>query len=280
MKNEKKKNKAPAQEVYYAPAAPVNRKKLILRLLTVGAVVLALFLGFAIFFRVENVVVSGTEKYTPWAVCEASGIQKGESLLAFGKAQAAGRITQKLRYVKSVRIGITLPNTVNIYVQELEVVYSVQDAQGAWWLMAADGRLVDKTTQEKAAKHTQLKGFTLDRPKAGEQAQAVEPEQNGEEEALVSGKDCLEAALSVLYQLENNEILGDVAEVDVSSVTAIQLWYGNDYQVLLGDQGRMDEKIAMMRSVIQRHREEGGYQSGILDITLTTEPDGVAYTPF
>ena len=133
MINEKKKKRPPqkkapvrqAPEVTYTPPAPINRKKLLIRLATVMAVALALFLGCTVFFRVKDVVVTGTERYTDWSVREASGIEAGESLLAFGKTKAASRIMENLRYVKSVRIGITLPDTVNIHVEELEVVYFI-----------------------------------------------------------------------------------------------------------------------------------------------------------
>ena len=84
----------------------------------------------------------------------------------------------------------------------------------------------------------------------------------------------------VLTQLERSEILGDAASLDVTDPSNIQLWYGDEYQVLLGDPDRMDEKITMMKSVIDQHEQQGGYQSGVLDITLTENPNSVAYTPF
>lgn len=269
-------------EVTYTPPVPINRKKLVIRLATVFAMALALFLGCTVFFRVKDVVVTGTERYTAWSIREASGIEDGESLLAFGKTKAAGRIMEKLRYIKSVRIGITLPDTVNIHVQELDVVYGVQDAQDGWWLISCDGRVVEQTSETKARETTLLKGFRLNEPAAGEDAVAYEPEQTQEGEApvLITEQERLEAVLSVITQLEQNEILGDAASVDATDPSNIQLWYGDDYQVLLGDPDRMDEKIMMMNRVIQQHKQEGGYQSGILDITLTNTPDGVQYTPF
>lgn len=276
-----KKKPQPRQmpEVTYTPPVPINRKKLLLRLATVFAVALALFLGCTVFFRVKDVVVTGTERYTAWTVREASGIEEGESLLAFGKTKAAGRIMEKLRYVRIVRIGVTLPDTVNIHIQELDVVYGVQDAQDGWWLLSCDGKVVEKTNETKARESTVLKGFRLSKPTVGESAVAQEPEAT-ESTVLITDQERLEAALSVITQLERNEILGEAASVDVTDPSNIQLWYQDDYQVLLGDPDRMDEKIMMMTRVIRQHQQEGGYQSGVLDITLTNTPDGVEYTPF
>lgn len=272
-----------APEVVYTPPEPLDRKKLILRLVTVGAVVLALFLGFSIFFRVDQIVVSGTEKYTAWAVREASGIEEGESLLTFGKAKAAGKITEALPYVKSVRIGVTLPGTVNIVIQELDVVYSALDEDGNWWLLSSDGRIVEKTNQTKAQNNTILKGFTLLAPVAGEQAKAVEPEadatdEDGEELVItVSNQERLETALAILTRLEFNEILGEAASLDMTDMGNIVLWYGSQYQVLLGDAGLLEEKIDDMKAAIT---QMGSHQSGILDITYTVEPEGVRCLPF
>ena len=274
----------PAQEVIHTPPEPLNRRKLILRLLTVAAVAVAVFLGFSIFFRVDNIVVSGMEKYTAWAVREASGIEEGESLLSFGKAKAAGRITEELDYIKSVRIGITLPGTVNIYVEELDVVYSAQDQNDRWWLIASDGRIVDEATESAAAKHTTLKGFRLQDPVEGEQAVAVEEEPGATDEAgediiiTITNKERLETALSIVYQLELNEILGKAASVDVTDMGNIELWYGTQYQVKLGDAGLIEQKVATMKRVITDPEMEG-HHSGVLDITFTNT-DGVRYTPF
>lgn len=282
-KMEQKPKRQPAQDVVYTPPEPLNRKKLILRLLTVVAVVAALFLGFSIFFRVENIVISGMEKYTYEAVREASGIEDGESLLSFGKAKAAGRITEALPYVKTVRIGITLPDTVNIYIEELDVVYSAQDQNENWWLLTSDGRIVEKTTQSKAEQNTQLIGFQLLEPVVGEQAKAVEeePDQTDEtgEEIIIAftNQERLSAALTIADQLERNEILGTAASIDVTDMGNIVMWYGSRYQVLLGDEGMLEEKIATMKAAI---REMDSHESGVLDLTFTTEPNKVIYTPF
>lgn len=281
-KTQKKNNPRYAPEVTYIPPLPLNRKKLMIRLATVFAAALALFMGCTVFFRVKNVQVTGIHRYTAGSIQGASGIEGGESLLAFGKTKAAGRIMENLPYVKSVRIGITLPDTVNIYIEELSVVYGVQDAKGGWWHISCEGKVVKKATEPEAKATTILKGFRLADPVVGKKAVAQEPErdENSEIPVLITDQERMEAALSVITQLERNEILGEAASVDVTDPANIQLWYQDDYQVFLGDPDRMDEKIVMMTRVIRQHEKEGGYQSGVLDITLTNTPDGVEYTPF
>lgn len=295
MGNERKKRRPPAQlqakrppaqEVVYTAPEPLNRKKFILRLATVAAVVIALFIGCSIFFKVGKITVSGNLKYDAWTVCEASGIEIGDSLLSFGKAKACGRISEQLPYVKIVRIGVTLPDTVNIYIEELDVVYSVQDEKDNWWLLTSGGRVVEKTSESYAKKCTMLLGFQIQNPVAGENAQAVEIDPattpSGEEPPVITitNQDRLDTALTIVYELERRSILGKAASVDVTDMGSIELWYGTDYQVLLGDPGEIEKKIELMHATLQRHEKEGSYQSGILDISFTTYPGAVGYTPW
>ncbi len=275
------KAERPQPEVTYVPPVPVNRRKLVIRLVTALAAALAIFLGCTVFFRVKDVVVTGNERYAAWTVREASGIEQGSGLLTFGKTKTAAKVMQQLRYVKSVRIGITLPDTVNIHIEELEVLYGVQDTEDGWWMLSADGRVVEQANETKARQTTVLKGFRILEPKIGEQAEVSVPvEDAADVPVLVTDRERLEAALTVAAHLERCEILGEAASVDSTDPGRLCLWYGDDYQVMLGDPDRMDEKIMMMRSVIEQHKQSGGYQSGVLDITLTTDSDSVIYTPF
>ena len=94
---------------------------------------------------------------------------------------------------------------------------------------------------------------------------------------LVTGAQRLHSALEILKALEANDIVGEAASVDVSILESIVLWYGTRYQVNLGDTSRMEYKIAYMKGAILELSE---YQSGILDVSFTTWPDRVGYTPF
>lgn len=275
------RNNTPA--VIYTAPLPFNRNRLLIQLITVTAVVLALIMGLSIFFKVEVITVSGAEIYSAWAVREASGISEGDNLLTFGRARASGQITAKLPYVKSVRIGIKLPNTVNIEIEEMDVVYAIKAENGTWWLINSEGKVVEQTDGGTAGGYTKVLGVTLTDPKANEQGIATEdvPTETDESGAFipptVTGAQRLNAALQILKALEDNDIVGEAASVDVTRLEDIILWYGTRYQVNLGDTSRMDEKIACMNGSILQLSD---YQTGVLDISFTIMPDQVVYTPF
>lgn len=269
--------------VIYTAPQPFNRNRLFVQLLTVTAVVAALIMGLSVFFKVKTITVSGAEKYSAWAVREASGIQEGDKLLTFSIPRASGQIIAQLPYVDKVRIGIKLPDTVNIYIEELDVAYAIKDSTGTWWLMTSDGRMVEQTNSGVAASHTQVLGVTVDNPIVNEKAVATEDiptETDASGELIpvtVTGAQRLSSALQILKALEANDIVGEAASVDVSRLDDIILWYGTRYQVNLGNTDKMEHKIACMNDTILQLSD---FETGVLDITFTTFQDQVGYTPF
>ena len=150
-KRRRKQNVFNTPAVIYTQPASFNRDRLIVQLITVLAVVAAFMIGLSVFFKVKVITVSGATVYSPYSIQEASGITEGDNLLTFSRARAASQIRAKLPYVKSVRIGIKLPDTVNIEIKEDGVVYAIQDDTGIWWLMNSDGKVTEMANNSRAS---------------------------------------------------------------------------------------------------------------------------------
>lgn len=283
--------KQPAPAIIYTQPAAFNRNRLLIQLITVTAVVLALVIGLSVFFKVEHIYVSGAKVYRESSITEVCGISKGDNLLTFSHARSAALIQANRPYVREVRFGIKLPDTVNIIIEEDDVVYAIKDQTGQYWLMNSAGRVVEHTNSTKISNHTEIRGVRLDNPVPNERGVALEnapaAEENataaeGETEAssvpvTTTGAQRLDAVLQILKALEENDIVGSAASVDVSRIDDIILWYGSRYQVNLGDNTRLEHKIACMNAVITQMSE---YQSGVLDCSFTIWPNQVGYTPF
>jgi len=289
--SDRKRNTRPAPEVVYTQPDPFNRNRFLLRLLTVVAVVLALFFGMSIFFKVEKIMVSGADKYTAWEVRQASGIEDGENLLTLNEAMIGGRIKTALPYVSRVRVGIKLPDTVNIEIEEIRVTYAVESFRNGWWLITADGKIMESVNSVDAGDYTKLTGFWIESPVIGGQAIAYEPEPkepqpSGTEATGTTGTtepvtfrtaEQLNAALDIAQYLEDKGVLGAADEINVADMTQLEIRYGDQYQILLGDTTRLGYKIEMMKNTID---QLGDHYSGILDVSYTLRPDQVVYTPF
>lgn len=270
-------------DVVYIPPKPLNRSRLMLKLLTVVAVVVALVLGVSVFFKVDGIEVSGNEKYSAWDICQASGIKEGDHLLTFSRAQTASKIITALPYVESVRIGIKLPGTVKIDIVEAKVPYAVQASDDTWWLVTSGGKVIEKALAGEETGYTRILGVQLDAPVSGSQAVAKENNQPQTDEqgntisVAVTQAKRLETALNIAEYLERNGIIGKAATIEVEDLGDIQFWYGQRYQVKLGDETQLLYKISCVKSVIDHMND---YQSGILDASFKSKPDGVVYKAF
>ena len=271
-KKTESKQRKNAPEVVYTPAKEFNRNRLLLNIVTVFAVAFAIFLGLSIFFKVEQVTVSGNSKYSEWSIYEASGIREGDSLLFYGEATAGSKIIDALPYVTSVRFEIKLPGTVHIIVEEASVAYSIQSEDGTWWLMTAQGRLTEQVNAAVAGTCAKVVGVSLRAPAVGQNAVAYETG-----EGAVTGADRLDVALQIISQLEANELFGKVTAIHVSALQQLEFWCGQQYQVKLGDSDRLDYKIAAVKIAME---QMSPYQSGILDASFTTFPNSVGYRQF
>ena len=284
---EAKKKKRP--EVAYVQPNPVNLSQMLIKILVVVAIVVAFTLGLSVFFKVEKVIVYGNKAYNAYTVQEAGGIETGSRLLSLNNARACGKIKAALPYVDTVRIGIKLPDTVNIYIKEFDIAYAITTADGTYWLMTSGGKVLEQIDGGTANSYTKIEGVYLDSPTSGLQAKALEEvqetaastEPGAATEAAapvtVTAAAKLSAALEILTELERNDIVGEAASIDVSSLSNIELWYGQRFQVKLGDYKHMDIKISWMKSAVNQLSE---YDMGILDVSFTTWPDRVGYTPF
>ncbi len=292
---EKARRKVPAKkqlptrssnDVVYLPPKPFQRSRLIIRLATIAAVVIALIVGISIFFKVGTVVVqigdegipvakievSGNDKYSVWEIVEASGLEGGENLLTFSRAGTAGRIILTLPYIEEVRVGIRLPDTVVIEVTEVPVTYAVRDSSEVWWLLSSSGKVVEKAEGGAEERVTKLLGVRIQNAVVGNAAVAAPRSTSAGEDTPVvtSESQRLETALNICQYLEQNSILGKAASIDVSDMGNLQLWYGQQYQVKLGDDSQLAYKISYMKSAIA---EMGSFQSGVLDVSFTDWPD-------
>ena len=298
-KRRRKQNVFNTPAVIYTQPASFNRDRLIVQLITVLAVVAAFMIGLSVFFKVKVITVSGATVYSPYSIQEASGITEGDNLLTFSRARAASQIRAKLPYVKSVRIGIKLPDTVNIEIKEDSVVYAIQDDTGIWWLMNSDGKVTEMANNSKASNYTQIVGVTLTDPAVGQIGVATErtaaalestdgTDAASEETTLptvastvVTGAEKLDVVLQILVAMEDNDIVGSIASIDVTYLDDIVLWYGTQYQVNLGDGTDtvhpLNYKIACMYDAILQMAD---YTTGILDVSFTIRENQVVLTPF
>ena len=89
----------------------------------------------------------------------------------------------------------------------------------------------------------------------------------------------LNVALNIADYLEANGIIGQAASIDVNDLGDIQFWYGQQYQVKLGNESQLSHKVSLAKGAIDKLSQES-HNSGVLDASLTVDKTGVRYTRF
>ena len=268
-------------EVIYTAPKPLTRGRFALSLVSMAAVVAAVFLALSVFFRVETITVAGAEKYSPWMVRQAAGVEPGDALLSIGEARVASRIRMKLPYVDEIKVGVRLPGTVEIQITELQVTYSIEDENGAWWLISADGRAVEQVTLDKALGYTRVEGLAIRTPQPGAAVQAlpgriVNPD-DGSAQTLdqTDADEQLRALIEIMTALEEHRIIGEIALIDMTDVTNIRMEYPHLLTVRLGGSERLNYKISYLSAAVEKLEDN---QNGELDVSFEFTESAV-FTP-
>ena len=163
------------------------------KLLSMLAICAVIIVALTLFFRVETIVVTGTERYTAEEVIQASGVETGDNLFLLNKPTVNQRIRDALPYVERVkRINRKLPDTLLIEVEECGTPLAVvQD--GSAWLVSPLGKIVEQLPAGQAEGYAVIDGCQLLTPTVGTKI-ALATEYNAKKESLLDLLAALEEA--------------------------------------------------------------------------------------
>ena len=189
--------------------------KVLSMLVICGCLVAALTL----FFRVNTIVVTGTQRYTQDQVTEASGVTAGDNLFLLNKYDVAAAIRTALPYVDEIRISRKLPDTLLIDIKECGTpVAAVQD--GYAWLVSPSGRIVEQLSADEASGYATLTGCQLLAPSVGTSL-ALATEYATQQTSL----------LRLLAALEDEDMMGDVNAIHLGDASTLNMDYLDRFTV-------------------------------------------------
>ncbi len=260
------------------------------KLLCVVAVVVAMTVGATVFFRVEEVAVSGNRRYTREEVIAASVIQTGDNLYGLNKVHIAKNIRTTLPYIEELTIHRSLPDTIVITVTEWEAVAQIAvpdparvsalqaelagEGDGSQppqvvtaqepWLISVKGKLLEPAPADSNA--IVVTGLIPLDPQTGSLLRVPEGEQPR-----------LDALVSLLEALGKEGMQSQVSEIRLED-TSLTLRYAGRFDVKMRLDGDFGYDVRLMRSVReQMEAREGETAAGSVDLT---RPDqGAIYAP-
>ena len=114
------------------------------------------FMGFALFlatafylatnkyFMIEDVLVSGNNKYANDEIIACSQIQKGENLFKIRPDKIKKTLIDKFEYIQDVSLKVTFPTAVIIKIQQAEP-YALFKDKDDYLLISENGRVLERT---------------------------------------------------------------------------------------------------------------------------------------
>ena len=243
------------------------------KLLCVVGVILALTVGATVFFRVEQVTVSGNQRYTQEEIIAASGIQLGDNLYSLNKVRIDQNIRTTLPYIGDLTINRALPSTIQITVTEWEAVAQVaapgveqvaayQEEAGEKavttaqepWLISVKGKLLEPAPPDSAA--IAVTGLIPLSPQAGSMMEVPEGEPTR-----------LAALTALLEALGEAGMQSQVSDIRLEA-TQLMVRYAGRFDVKMKLNADFSYDVRLMRAIREKMEEQDGEGAcGSMDLT-------------
>lgn len=225
-----------------------NRGRLgpLFKVLCLLALVVALTAGATVFFRVEQVVVTGNSRYTQEEIVEVTGIQQGDNLYGWNKFAIAQRLRETLPYIGEVSIRRALPNTVIITVVEWDAVARVEPPT-AQELLALRGELEEELGDTAGGSGDASSGEdTSADSSSGDTSSAASSEEAGVTDvSAVAQQPWLISVKGKLLE----QATGDGSAISVTGLAALVPQAGTPLAVPQSQQAKLDALLSLLEAM-------------------------------
>ena len=212
------------------------------------ALVTLVVMCFTVFFDVKQINVSGSEIYSNAEVIKASGITTEDNLLVISEKKLEEKIRQSLPYVDDVKIKRRLPDKVALIITDAKE-YAYYAVEGKYYVISENGYILKEQTE---APENVFEIITSGiSGNVGEKVVFA----NSTEENLVN---------ELITLLEAKEI--NINKINVTSQLEIKLFVENRFEVVIGDNKYLTEKIAHLSGMIGEIPD----RSGMIDLSMWT----------
>ena len=231
------------------------RMRIFTFLLALVVICVGVILVFSVFFKINNVTISGDKVYSEKMIEDKSGIEIGSNLFIVSEEKLSEKLSKELPYIKSVTVERKLPDTIIINVTAAKEVAAITTENG-FVLLDETGKVLDKNASILKENVAVLNNVKL--KECVEGAQVVFTNEN-KNEVFVK---LFEAIKNVDMQL--------LTEVDLKDVNNVKIRYDDRITFEVGNLTNIETKLARGLAALEKENEINAYAEGTLD--LKTEP--------
>lgn len=230
---------------------------LLIAVLVLAAVGAFLWLRSSDVFAVERITATATRRITEEELALATSEALGVSLLKLSTSDVEEALLA-LPYARSVEVYREFPNTLEIRLEEYEPVARLKGLEDGIWLVAEDGRILEKVKPPRGVNLPLVVYSAAISPVVGEQ---------------VSGAiaDSL-PIVALLLDEETSGGLPTVKEVTVSAAGELVLGLEGGADLRLGRPTQLEQKLKVASQIIQQYSRDGEQ----VDYVDVTAPERVA----
>ena len=261
---------APDERQVRSKPAPVKKKKRkkrknVLLSYTIIAVVLvaALSVAMFVFFKVGEIKVTGSEKYTAAEIINASGIELGDNLFACSSGRAQKLILTQKPYVKSVTFKHELPDVLIINVTQADPAYAFENK--GKYIICDDNLKVLEIAPSVPEKTALVSGAQIEMKAVGKPAK-FKTEQSGE---------TVKEIHSELYKAG----LKNITAIDVSGAVNLKATYDGRIDILFGQISDLSYKAQLAKKAIEDLNKDSKTVKGTINVKQAQETKQAYFQP-
>ena len=225
----------------------------LLRVLSVLLTAVAVVAALTLFFKVDQVVVSGNSRYSAEEIIDVSGVEQGDNLILMDKYHIAEKLYTQLPYITEVRINRKLPDVLMVEVVETQAVAAIKGGSSTW-LMDSSGKLLEVVSASMAKKYITLEGLTAESP-------AISGKLKLGEESPISAQRLLE----LMQALTQWGMLEKTTSLDASDPDYMVLSYDGRFQVEMFYDADFDFKLNCLQAAVAQLEPN---EAGIIRMTM------------
>ncbi len=206
----------------------------------------------AVFLKVDQVNINGSERYSYDEIRALVPITEGENIYSFDSDDIEESILKAFPYIKTVEVKRDLPTSVEINIVEEQPYFVTELAEDAY-ILTSDLKVLERHPDKSASE------FDL-----------VILDLNNVRECIVGNKvkfvnDRTLNAVAELYKcMEENYITDKITSIDIRSRFDIYMNYDNRFTVYVGNTEDIDIKIRFLVAIIDELDENA---TGEIDIS-------------
>ena len=227
----------------------IRRRRIITALVFFGILLIAVgvILSLTVLFPIEQIKVSGSEKYTSDEVIAACGIKTGDNL--FTSSADVEELKEKLPYIESVSVSRSLPSTLVIKVKEASE-YACFYTGGKYYAVSEKWQVLN----------------------------AYDQKPDGIFEIKAGNVECVPGKTAVFSEEKSGTLINDIISlageyslkidgIDITEELSITVGVDGRFSVNFGTSNNLSEKFAHLSGMI-KNIDEG--KSGKIDLSMWT----------